>query len=184
MASTLLGRAIDAPLDANGQAQAQALAGALRTRGTPMIEASPRLRTQQTAAAIAAHIGTSVSIVAELDEVNFGAWAGRTFAELASDPDWRRWNSRRSDAATPAGERISHVQMRLLEHLRRLCAAFPGRSVILVTHAEVIRSILLHWLDASLDAYDRLEIAPASWTRIEMDRERVLIDGINRRVDA
>jgi probable phosphoglycerate mutase len=117
----------------------------------------------------------------DIDELDFGHWSGQTFDELARDPDWRRWNERRDSAATPAGERIRDVQARVLRHLHRLREAFPGRPMILVTHAEVIRAALLYWLQAPVDAYRRLAISPASISRVRLSEWGPRIDAINQR---
>jgi broad specificity phosphatase PhoE len=59
--------------------------------------------------------------------------------------------------------------------------AFPGRPIVIVTHAEVIRSVILHWLEAPIDGYGRLVISPASLTRVSVGDWGVRIDGINQR---
>jgi broad specificity phosphatase PhoE len=145
-----------------------------------LIVASPRRRAQQTAAAIAAVTDAETVIAHDIDEVDFGEWSGRTFVQLADDPGWRRWNEQRSSARTPAGESITDIQVRVLRHLHRLQEEYPGRSIVIVTHAEVIRAVVLHWLEASVDGYYRLVISPASWTRVSIGDWGVRIDGINQ----
>lgn len=191
MGEMLLGRTVDAPLDERGMQQAAAMARALSSDGGPLrqlgrplrellIVASPRRRAQQTAAAIAAMADAEIVTAYDIDEVDFGEWSGRTFLQLADDPDWRRWNEQRSSACTPAGESIAAIQQRVLRYLRQLQDEYPGRSIVIVTHAEVIRAVVLHWLAASVDGYHRLVISPASWTRVSIGEWGVRIDGINQ----
>lgn len=180
MDEMLLGRTIDSPLDARGMRQATAMARALSSHRELLIVVSPRRRAQQTAAAIAAATDAEVVTSHEIDEVDFGEWSGRTFVQLADDPAWRRWNEQRSQARTPAGESIADIQARVLRHLKQLRENHPGRSIVLVTHAEVIRSVVLHWLQASVDGFYRLSISPASWTRVSIGDWGVRIDGINQ----
>ena len=116
----------------------------------------------------------------DVDEVDFGHWSGRTFVQLADDPGWRSWNEQRSTARTPAGESIADILARVLRHLRELQDEHPGRFIVIVTHAEVIRAVVLHWLDASIDGYHRLAISPASWTLVSIGDWGVRIDGINQ----
>ncbi len=182
MDSVLLGRAIDSPLDAPGEQQAQRLAGRLAAYGDLQIEASPRRRTQQTAAAIAAQGRAEVRTSPDLDEVDFGRWAGQPFASLAEDPEWRRWNEQRSIARTPAGDTMSAVLARTMRHLQRMHREFPSRTVAIVTHAEIIRATLLHYLGASLDHYARLDISPASISTLSMDGDGVIVHSINERM--
>jgi broad specificity phosphatase PhoE len=180
MDDVLLGRTVDSPLDARGMQQAAAMARALSSHRELLIVASPRRRAQQTAAAIAAMTDAEIVTSHDIDEVDFGEWSGRTFAQLADDPDWRRWNEQRSSARTPAGESIADIQSRALRHLRQLREDYPGRLIVIVTHAEVIRAVVLHWLKASVDGYYRLIISPASWTRVSIGDWGVRIDGINQ----
>jgi broad specificity phosphatase PhoE len=181
MDKILLGRTVDSSLDARGLQQAAALARSIEPQEELLVVASPRRRAQQTAEAIAAETQAEIITSMDIDEVDFGHWSGCTFEQLAEDPSWRRWNEQRSVTATPAGERIADVKARVLRHLQRLRDAFPGRPIALVTHAEVIRAVVLHWLDAPIDGYHRLAISPASLTRVSIGDWGVRIDGINQR---
>lgn len=180
MDEMLLGRTVDSPLDARGMQQAAAVARALGSHREVVIVASPRRRAQQTAAAIAAITDAEIVTSYDIDEVDFGEWSGRTFVQLADDPGWRRWNEQRSSARTPAGESIADIQTRVLRHLQQLQDVYPGRFIVIVTHAEVIRAVVLHWLEAAVDGYHRLVISPASWTRVSIGDWGVRIDGINQ----
>ena len=169
MDDILLGRQLDAALDAHGAAQASALAESFSQRRIdPAIYSSPRRRTRQTAAAIAARSGADVQVHAQLDEIDFGSWAGRTFASLATDIDWRAWNTNRAEAATPGGETIASVQQRALALLHAIDAAEPSHPVVIVTHSEIIRSLLFYCLDVSPNRFGRLAIDPASVTTLEL----------------
>ena len=181
MDEILLGRTVDAPLAPEGVQEAEAMARMLAASQEALIVMSPRRRAQQTAAAIAQRSQGEMVTAAELDELDFGHWSGRTFVELAQNPAWRQWNEQRDTAATPAGERMRDVQSRVLRHLNRLRESFPGRPMILVTHAEVIRGTLLHWLQAPADVYQRLTISPASISRVSLSDWGPRIDGINLR---
>ncbi len=181
MDEMLLGRLVDSPLAEIGLREAEAMAQVLQPRQETLIVVSPRRRAQQTASAIAARCQAELVSSSAVDELDFGHWSGQTFAELARDPAWQRWNEQRDRAATPAGERISDVQARVLDHLHALARSFPGRPMVLVTHAEVIRAVLLHWLRAPVDAYQRLAISPASMSRVSLSDWGPRIDSINLR---
>jgi broad specificity phosphatase PhoE len=177
--SVLLGRAVDAPLDERGRRQAAKLASWFDERMNLAVEASPRRRTQETAAAIADQVGASVSVAPALDEVDFGRWAGASFAELAHDGQWRAWNERRGIARTPAGDSMGAVQKRVLEYLHVLRERQPARTLVLVTHAEVIRAVLMHCLSAPLDEYWRHDIAPASCTTLSVRGAAFCVERVN-----
>lgn len=174
MDDTLLGRHLDVALDEHGVSQCARLAERLASCAlAPLIYASPRRRAQQTAAAIATRCKADVRVCPQLDEVDFGHWAGRSFAALALDPTWREWNANRAAASTPAGETIAKVQARALALLETLDATSPHCSIAVVTHGEIIRSIVMHCLDISANHYDRIAIDPASITTLRLRERRI-----------
>ena len=157
---TLLGRTLDAPLNTRGRAQARALARRLARERLAYVVSSPRRRAMQTGSAIAVQVDCPMRAAGELDEVDFGSWSGQSFAALARDPDWQRWNERRDDAATPAGDTLAAIRVRALDCLQRL--AFAGRTVVVVTHAEIIRTLLLHARGLAAESSAPIDPAPAS----------------------
>lgn len=173
----LLGRTVDAPLDAGGELEALALADRLRHERPLRLETSPRLRARQTAQAIAAATGLVPHVHAALDELDFGAWSGRRFDALANDPRWRLWNAERDRASTPAGATIADTQARLMRLLEALSRRFPGATLVLVTHAEIVRSALLHALRRPARDYGLVDVPPASTTSLYMRHGR-LVAGI------
>ena len=160
--TVLLGRSIDVPLDVRGSAQAHALAPQLAALAPAVIASSPRRRAVQTATEIAVKAGCAVRIIEELDEVEFGYWSGQRFATLALDERWQEWNAQRGTAATPAGETMASVYARALSGLRALAHEFADATVIAVTHAEIIRTVLLRARGMTMDRYWQLDVAPAS----------------------
>jgi probable phosphoglycerate mutase len=172
----LLGRTVDAPLDAHGLLQAHALGRRLADRRKSLrLETSPRLRTRQTAEAISQHTKCCVVVEPAFDEVDFGRWSGQSFASLNLDPGWLSWNAQRSRCSTPAGESVARIQERVTRRLMELSVTSPDCTVGVVTHAEIIRSMLLRWLQIPVDAFHQVEVHPASITTIEFSPRRVRI---------
>jgi broad specificity phosphatase PhoE len=172
MESLLLGRALDPPLNSAGERQAAALARFLRPEREMVICASPRLRTRQTADAIGKTANAAVVLAECLDEMDFGSWGGCSFAELAGKPDWAFWNQHRSCARTPAGDTMLRAQKRVVTYVEELSGRHhPQRLIVLVTHAEIIRAALLHFLRFDLDEYRHLTINPGSISRLALKPE-------------
>jgi ribonuclease H / adenosylcobalamin/alpha-ribazole phosphatase len=182
MDDVLLGRSLDLPLDERGEGQARALSRRLQVHWPFTLESSPRRRARHTAGIIAAPRDLPVRIVPQMDEVDFGNWSGRSFAALAADPQWRRWNRYRSVSRTPAGDCIRDVQLRALKHFEALQA--QGGTVVIVTHAEVIRAIALLAMGASIDEYTKVDIAPASVTAINVNGSGLRLECLNQQVAA
>jgi broad specificity phosphatase PhoE len=180
LAVRLAGRAPGAGLGEAGKTQARRLGERMRGERLDHIHSSPRRRAVETARAIeAACEGGPLEIADALDEVDFGAWSGLDFVDLAQDPQWRRWNERRRFARSPGGESMREAQARIMNHIERVSAALPEGAVALVSHAEMIRAALLYCLGLSLDAWSLLEISPASITRLSVTALGATIVGVN-----
>lgn len=166
----LCGRMPGVSLSEAGRAEARALADALARRlagrGAGTLLASPRDRTAETAAPIAAALGLTAAAEPDLDEIETGAWTGRSFDALAADPLWATWNAERATARPPGGESMGEAQGRVGRVLARF--AVDGAPVVLVSHGDVIRAALLGLLGLGLDAYDRIVVDPASCSELAL----------------
>jgi broad specificity phosphatase PhoE len=163
----LAGRTSGIRLGPAGRAQAERLAERMRRESFAAIHASPRERSQETAYAISTVCGVGpIETDDGLDEIDFGGWSGKTFAELNDDPDWQFWNAERARARTPAGETMGHVRDRALNCMRRARAAHPHRAVVLVSHADVIKAVVCDVLAMPDEACARFDISPASITTV------------------
>ncbi|HTG38928.1 histidine phosphatase family protein [Sphingomonas sp.] len=179
LGQVLSGRRQCAGLDAEGRRDAERLSGALAALPIGRVEASPVTRAQETAAQIAVSHGLPVETCAALDEIDFGAWAGQRFEALERDPEWTGWNRRRAEGACPAGETMRAVQARVLAHIDDCARAYPGGTVAMVTHCDIIRAAIAGVLGFSLDHIHRLVADPASVTHLRHDGGPVLV-GLNR----
>lgn len=152
-----------------GRAQARRLAKRLSRSRIDMIHTSSTRRALETAQALSEAAARNVTIVPALDEVDFGAWSGRSFDELNRADDWRRWNAARSISSTPAGETMLAVQQRVHAHVLSVAQANPDAHVAMVSHADPIRAALALVLGLSLDRLQTLDIAPASVSIVDYD---------------
>jgi broad specificity phosphatase PhoE len=164
----LLGRTHDAPFTERGKEQLALLAESLRHQHVTAIHSSPRRRALDTAAAIAAAHEMTVEIRQELDELNYGEWSGRRLHDLARDPQWRRWNKRRSAWRPPNGESMRDVQARMLRYASEIGGAGPGETIVAVTHAEPIRALLLYVAGIPIDDFMRIDVDPGGVTRMKL----------------
>lgn len=150
-------------LNARGIAESEALAERLEPAGVAAVYSSPLERCRETAEPLALRVPCPIMVRATLGEVQFGAWTGAPYAELARDPEWRAWNERRGSARPPGGESLLEVQTRVIDELEHIGAQFAdGQLVAVVSHGDVIRAALVHCLGMELDAIQRIELAPAS----------------------
>ncbi|WP_309134593.1 histidine phosphatase family protein [Cellulomonas sp.] len=123
-----------------GRRQAEALVPALAGRGVDALYASTLVRTQQTAAPLAAALGLDVRVRAGLREVAAGE------LEMASDHASvmaylravLRWGTGDLAARVPGGEDGTQALGRFDEVVEEVAAA--GETVVVVSHGAIIRA--------------------------------------------
>lgn len=169
--TVLAGRAIDVPLNAEGHAQARAIAAQLRGMRIDRVLSSPRRRARETAAPIAAVARVPLEIATALDEHNSGVFGGQRFAALERNPRWREWNGQRGAARPPAGETMAELQRRIVGYLSALSRSFPEARIVAVTHAEPIRAVLMQARGIALDDFMQADVPIASVHRLCLSQD-------------
>lgn len=181
----LAGRAGGHSLNAAGMREARRLAERLAAEPVRAVYASPLERTMETAAAVAEPHGLTVQALPGVQEIDFGEWTERSFEELEQDGRWREWNERRGGASAPGGESMRNVQVRAVSALVEVvgpAAALSGGAAVVVSHADVIRAMLAHWLQMPLDLLLRLEVSPASVSAVSLEGGVPRVLWMNERV--
>ncbi len=98
----------------------------------------------------------------DLSEVDYGLWTGRKLRSLSKDPLWKAVQDSPSTVTFPEGESISSMQTRAMAALHRALAGRGKGHVLLVSHGDVIKSIIASALNMHLDEFQRIVIDPAS----------------------
>ncbi|WP_213290521.1 histidine phosphatase family protein [Bradyrhizobium sp. sGM-13] len=179
----LVGRMAGVRLNGRGRDQARRIADIFGSSSDiNSVHSSPQTRALETAEPLAQRLGLAVQIFAGIDELNAGAWTGRSFASLHNDPLWGQWNTKRGRVRPPDGESMLELQVRAVDHLNKIAASQPDGHIALCSHAEVIRAILLHALRLPLDDYHRLDIAPATISTISIGRGGTEVISLNQPV--
>ncbi|MGC4779019.1 MULTISPECIES: bifunctional RNase H/acid phosphatase [Micromonospora] len=146
----------DVPLTERGRAQARATAArvAALAPSVAAVVSSPLSRCTATAEAIAARVGNPpVRTDDDLIECDFGVWEGHTFAEVRE-----RWAAEldawlaSTRVAPPQGESFVAVAERTGRAVDRLRSAYPGETVVVVSHVSPIKLVLRDALAAG-DAF-------------------------------
>ena len=156
------GRMADVHLTDEGRAQAEAVGESLRRVALKAVYASPIERTMQTARPIAAQQGLKVQVRRGLTELEFGRWTDKSFKTLRRTKLWRviqRWPS---GARFPEGESILEVQQRAVGEVEALRSKHRRQTICCVSHADVIKLIVAHYLGVHVDLFQRIEISPGS----------------------
>ena len=167
-------------LNAAGRAQAEALACALGSATIASLHCSPRRRARETIAPLAERRGLALHVAAAFDEIDFGRFKGRDFANLQDDPDWHCWNARRGTARCPGGETMAEASARAEAYIAALAPRdFPA---LCVTHCDVIRGFVAHQLGLGFERLFAFDCDPASRTTLELSQGAVRLVALNERV--
>ena len=158
----------DPPLVQLGREQAAAAAVELERRGgAEVLVSSPMLRTRETAQIVGERLGLTAIVVDGLEEMRFGEWEGKTFAEVLTGwPDEMAAWLASPEVAPPGGESSLVASRRVGAALDRVIADHLGRRVLVVTHVGTIRVLTARALGAPLESMNRMELAPASLTTL------------------
>ncbi len=152
----------DIGLNAEGVRQAERLAQWLDTVPIGTLHASPRRRAHETALPLAKRRSMPIAEVAAFDEIDFGAFTGRSFAALAQDPDWHIWNAQRDTAQCPRGEGMAAM----LDRARACRDSLPAGTSAIVTHCDVIRGLVADVLGVPMRGIFAFDCDPCSITTL------------------
>lgn len=167
-------------LNGDGKKQAAALGESLANRHLAAIYSSPLERTMETAEAIAARYdGLTVQRLEGVGEVRYGAWQGEKLSKLRREKLWYLVQQYPSRVQFPGGEAIRQAQARAVDALETLAVRHPNQRVAVVSHSDVIKLIVAHYLGAHIDFFQRIEISPASLTILHLGADRPYILRVN-----
>ncbi len=163
---------IDDPLSDTGWTQMRAATG----RITPWtrIVSSPLARCRAFAEELAETRQLPLQIDARLKEVGFGAWEGKTAAEIESDTPGAlaRFKADPIHARPPGAEPLESFLVRVAAALDERLTRDSGEHLLIICHAGVIRMALAHALAIPLVQAYRIEVASAALTRLRFEDGR------------
>src|SRR6476646_8717468 len=156
----LSGRMPGIDLSEKGIEQARAAADRVAVLAVAAVYASPIERTAQTAGYIAKRFGLEVQPLPGVIEADYGDWTGGKIADLAKTDEWKVVQAAPSRAVFPGGESLRAMQARMVD-------AHPHETIVVVSHADPIKSAIAHYTGMHLDLFQRLHVSPASVTVLD-----------------
>lgn len=136
----------DPPLDPVGQEQAERVAARLASSGEPLaaLYVTTLRRTAETAAPLAARLGLTPAVEADLREVHLGEWEGGLFRIRVAEQhpialemfEAQRWD------VIPGAEPSELFAARVRAGLERVAARHSDQTVAVFTHGGVIGQAL------------------------------------------
>jgi broad specificity phosphatase PhoE len=155
------------PLNEAGRAQVAELARALAAKKIPVVYTSTVERALESARILAQLWRAELREEPRLNESTFESWIGMTYHELSGNVDFERYFEAPTRSRFSAGEGMIEIQRRALEAVARIVGEIGAGSAAAVSHSDVIKPVLAHYLGMPLDAIHRLAIANASATLVD-----------------
>jgi probable phosphomutase (TIGR03848 family) len=112
-----------------------------------------------------------------LTEVDYGDWSGKKLSVLSRNKLWSIVQNTPSQMYFPKGEGILQMQSRAMETIHANAKRSKEGTLVIVSHGDVIKSIVASALGMHLDEFQRIIIDPASVSVIDFstDKPRVLL---------
>jgi len=149
-------------LNENGRSQAKDAAKRLSKLPIKHIYSSPVTRCVETAEYIAKSHKLDIIELEDVGEVRYGDWEGKKIKKLATKPEWHAVQYYPSRFEFPNGEALRDVQFRAIQALEKLSAKHQDDIIAVVSHADLIKLVLAHYLGVHIDLFQRIIISPAS----------------------
>lgn len=167
----LAGRTPGIALSKTGKDQALQLVNRLGAITFDEIAVSPMQRCRETIDPWLTSSNGKSRVVTDdsISEVDYGGWSGKSLASLRRKSQWKVVQDFPSQMVFPEGESLLEMQGRALSGFYRLNSVKGKGPRLLVSHGDVIKSIVAHCLGMHLDQFQRLVIEPASITIIDTD---------------
>ncbi len=180
----LTGRLPGVSLSDKGRLDARVAADRLANGEVAAVYSSPIRRCRETARILATPHDMTPITDRRFIEADYGTWSGRSLKDLHRLKAWGRLMSHAARFRFPDGETLAEVQARSVSGLEDLAARHGDETIVVVSHADVIRSLLCHYLGTPLDLIHRLHVAPTSLTIIELGADgAVVVPRINSQFD-
>jgi probable phosphomutase (TIGR03848 family) len=181
----LAGRLPGVELDAVGIDQAHAVAHKLKRIEFNAVYSSPLPRCINTAKIITTSQKKAPKILIEnrFTECDYGSWSGKKLSKLATLSLWKVIQNSPSQAKFPNGESMVDMAHRASSSLLEILQQSKKKSqkIAIVSHADVIKSLLAFAMGLHLDNFQRLIIDPASVSKINWSNDNFYVEFINNK---
>jgi probable phosphoglycerate mutase len=157
--------AIDTDLNENGRLQAMQVAVALRDRPFDVLASSPLKRAVQTAEVIARETDKRIVLADEFVERNLGVFEGlnREEAQTRFPHLWNRLIAKHMFHAPDGGESLCACTYRVWLGIDRLNREYPGKRVLVVSHAAVARVVRGRFVQMTNEEFAAYVLGNGQW---------------------
>ena len=162
----------DVPLSALGMRQARELGQfILENYRVDAVCSSDLRRAYDTVAPVAEALRLPVLKERALREIDGGAWEGKPAEEIAREfaEDYRMWREDIGACRCTGGESTAELQKRAVSAVLKIAAENEGKTVLIGTHACVLRVLQCYWQRIPLSGMKDIPWVPnASVTQADL----------------
>jgi broad specificity phosphatase PhoE len=90
------------------------------------------------------------------------------FEDLVDDPEYARYRDNPLTWPTPGGETIAQVQERGVRAVKRAIEANPEKRILFVSHGDIIRTVLCHFMRLELAHFRRIRVDNAAFSGFQL----------------
>jgi alpha-ribazole phosphatase len=167
----------DIALNMAGLQQAKALSRRLSKERIDKIYTSTLLRAENTARIIANERTIEIVPCEMLMEIDFGAFEGLTFEEIASL--YPHWQSNNFDFTCHGGENLVQLAQRIESFNDKIKRESAASSIAVISHAGCLRVLICILLGISINNWWRFTLDTASLTILENVPEAAVLTTLN-----
>lgn len=142
----------NSPLTELGISQAMDIAEALKEYNIDYIYSSDLGRAVETANIIGKILGLEVETTDAIREMGFGLWEGMTIEAIKEKyaDDYEEWRNHPENTMIKGGESLGMVRERTEKLIDYLNDKYEGKNILLVSHAIVVKVMLLSFLGTDM----------------------------------
>ncbi|MBI5699265.1 histidine phosphatase family protein [Candidatus Saganbacteria bacterium] len=166
----------DSPLSSLGVEEAGQLAGALSLEKFAGIYCSTLLRSMETARLVGEPHNLAPIPLPGLIERFYGDFEGLKFTDIKQNyPEiYETWLLHPDRAKIPKAETLLELQARGVKAIEKIISQHKGKTVCVVGHGGLNRTILFHYMNLGLDNFWRIRQDNCCVNIIEFDRHPIV----------
>jgi probable phosphoglycerate mutase len=165
----LPGRIPGIHLNGRGYEQAAELTRTLSRLPIKAVYSSPLERAVETAEPLAQSLGLGIQLHPDLTDIDVGDWEGRSWKALSRTRLWKVLRETPLQFQFPGGETFIQAQERVVRALDAIASAQAVELIAVFFHADPIKLAVAHYINLSLDNFQRLTAHTGSVTILKMD---------------
>lgn len=172
---------IDSKLSTYGKNQVKKTFDRLKEENINNIFSSPLSRAKDSVKDIAIYKNLEIQISNNFKEMNFGDFEGLTFDEIKEDymDEFEKLRKESFEYCFPKGENMIQFHKRIASELEYIKAKYDNNTILIASHAGVIRSCISHLICKDHTYHWNFKIDNCSLSIVEVIDDFAVIHSLN-----